>query len=52
MTEKYGAVAPAVSRDDYSPHPLLVDAGCGAALSALERENIEQSGITIVARRA
>ena len=36
MVEKYGEVAAAPWWDDYGPEPLLVDAGCGAALSALE----------------
>jgi SAM-dependent methyltransferase len=36
MVEKYGDVASAPWWDDYGPSPLLVDAGCGAALSALE----------------
>lgn len=36
MVEKYGDVASADWWDEYSGAPLLVDAGCGAALSALE----------------
>lgn len=36
MVEKYGDVASAPWWDDYGPFPLVVDAGCGAALSALE----------------
>lgn len=36
MVEKYGDVASARWWDDYGPDPLVVDAGCGAALSALE----------------
>ncbi|MDQ3896140.1 MAG: class I SAM-dependent methyltransferase [Actinomycetota bacterium] len=36
MVEKYGDVATAPWWDDYGPEPLVVDAGCGAALSALE----------------
>ena len=36
MVEKYGHVATAEWWDDYGPDPLVVDAGCGAALSALE----------------
>ncbi len=36
MVEKYGDVASAEWWDDYGPDPLIVDAGCGAALSALE----------------
>lgn len=36
MVEKYGEVATAGWWDDYGPEPLVVDAGCGAALSALE----------------
>ncbi len=36
MVEKYGDVASAEWWDDYGPSPLLVDAGCGAALSAIE----------------
>lgn len=36
MVEKYGDVARAPWWDEYGPNPLLVDAGCGAALSALE----------------
>ena len=34
--EKYGEVATAPWWDGYGPAPLVVDAGCGAALSALE----------------
>lgn len=33
---RYGDVASAEWWDDYGAHPLVVDAGCGAALSALE----------------
>ncbi|MDQ4133758.1 MAG: methyltransferase domain-containing protein [Actinomycetota bacterium] len=36
MVEKYGDVADAPWWDEYGPAPLVVDAGCGAALSALE----------------
>lgn len=36
MVEKYGDVAMAPWWDEYGPEPLVVDAGCGAALSALE----------------
>jgi len=36
MVEKYGDVASAPWWDDYGQSPLVVDAGCGAALSALE----------------
>ncbi len=36
MVEKYGDVGTAPWWDDYGPEPLVVDAGCGAALSALE----------------
>lgn len=36
MVEKYGDVRRERWWDDYGPEPLLVDAGCGAALSALE----------------
>jgi SAM-dependent methyltransferase len=36
MREKYGDVADARWWDEYGEAPLLVDAGCGAALSALE----------------
>ena len=36
MVEKYGEVATAPWWDDYGRDPLVVDAGCGAALSALE----------------
>ena len=36
MVEKYGEVATATWWDDLGPDPLVVDAGCGAALSALE----------------
>ncbi len=36
MVEKYGDVGAAEWWAEYGPRPLLVDAGCGAALSALE----------------
>lgn len=36
MVEKYGNVAEAPWWEEYGPHPLVVDAGCGAALSAIE----------------
>ena len=36
MVEKYGDVAGAQWWDDYDAPPLVVDAGCGAALSAVE----------------
>lgn len=36
MVEKYGDVASAPWWEEYGPDPLVVDAGCGAALSALE----------------
>ncbi len=36
MREKYGDVARADWWDEYDAPPLLLDAGCGAALSALE----------------
>ena len=36
MVEKYGEVATADWWDDYGADPLVVDAGCGAALSAIE----------------
>lgn len=36
MVEKYGDVGSEGWWSDYGPSPLLVDAGCGAALSALE----------------
>jgi SAM-dependent methyltransferase len=36
MVEKYGDVASAAWWDEYGPLPVVVDAGCGAALSAIE----------------
>ena len=36
MVEKYGDVASAHWWEGYGPDPLVLDAGCGAALSALE----------------
>lgn len=36
LTERYGDVARADWLAEHGPHPLLLDAGCGAGMSALE----------------
>ncbi|MGH8196511.1 MAG: class I SAM-dependent methyltransferase [Woeseiaceae bacterium] len=36
LTKRYGDIARASWLEDYGPAPLLVDAGCGAAMSAIE----------------
>jgi arsenite methyltransferase len=36
LTERYGAVADSDWLREHGEHPLLLDAGCGAAMSALE----------------
>jgi len=36
LIERYGDIAKAEWMKDYGDHPLILDAGCGAAMSALE----------------